>query len=148
MDNDKKSILIDYKTGFLNSNEWFTNRIQDPQLPLYSTKLSPDGIAFAHISKGSLGWSSVYNQKIKSPFSPNANVKISSNIPEATGWPEWENLLGFWKKHLSLLADEFIQGELFINPIKQSMTCRNCGYKMLCRIGDNISNDCDSEEVE
>ena len=148
MDNDKKSILIDYKTGFLNTNEWFTNRIQDPQLPLYSTILSPDGIAFAHISKGSLGWSSVYNQKIKSPFSPNANVKIHLNIPEITGWPEWGSLLSFWKKQLNELAGEFSQGKLFINPIKQDMTCRNCGYKMLCRIGDNNSDDCDLENIE
>ena len=138
---EKKIILIDYKTGSINTNDWLTNRIPEPQLPLYSTKLSPDGIVIAHISKGSLEWNSIYDHNIKSPFLQDANMRIPSKALENNGWSNWDSLLRFWKDQLFGLADEFLQGLLVINPIKKNETCKNCGYKMLCRIGENYPDD-------
>ena len=138
---ENKTILIDYKTGSINSNAWFINRIHDPQLPLYSTKLSPNGIAFARISKGNIGWVSAYDQNISNPFFTKSNMNFPANITEKTGLPHWDSLLNFWRNQLNELAGEFIDGILIIDPIKKSETCRNCGYKMLCRIGDSGYDD-------
>ena len=62
--------------------------------------------------------------------------KVPRNIPEETGWPKWNKLLGFWKNRLSILAEEFMYGKLAISPIKKDETCRTCGYQTLCRIGE------------
>ena len=72
-----EQILIDYKTGSTNTNTWFMERIQDPQLPLYTIKSSPTAIAFAHISKGSLKWKSIWDPIIPNPFSRKVKSKNS-----------------------------------------------------------------------
>jgi len=135
-----EQILIDYKTGSTNTNTWFMERIQDPQLPLYTIKSSPTAIAFAHISKGSLKWKSIWNPIISNPFPEKSKVKIPLNIEEEIGWPNWSSLLKFWEIKLKELADNFMEGQIVTNPINQDETCRNCNYAMLCRIGENASD--------
>jgi ATP-dependent helicase/nuclease subunit B len=133
-------ILIDYKTGSTNTNTWFMERIQDPQLPLYSVKSSPTAIAFAHISKGSLKWKSIWNPIIHNPFPEKSKVKIPLNIEKEIGWPNWSSLLKFWEIKLNILADNFMDGQIVINPINKDNTCQNCSYAMLCRIGENATD--------
>jgi len=134
-----KKILIDYKTGSINSNSWIKDQIQDPQLPIYALKSSPDAIAFAVISQDKLKWSSICDPTIPNPFPPNSNVRIPTDIQVEIGWPDWNNLLNFWENKLSALAENFTQGQIQINPIKKNETCRNCGYSMLCRIDESAS---------
>ena len=86
-----KNILIDYKTGSINSSSWFNYRIQDPQLPLYAIKASTNAIAFANISKDNLKWSSIYDPAIPNPFPPKTNVRIPTDIEVEIGWPNWKN---------------------------------------------------------
>ena len=136
-----KNILIDYKTGSINSNSWFKDQIQDPQLPIYALKSSPNAIAFAIISQDKLKWSSICDPTIPNPFPPNSNVRIPNEIQVEIGWPDWNNLLSFWENKLTWLAEEFTQGQIQINPIKKNETCRNCGYSMLCRIAESASNE-------
>ena len=134
-----KNILIDYKTGLTNTNSWFKDRIQDPQLPLYTVKSSPTAIAFAKISKGNLKWKSLCDPSKDNPFTDKSSVKIPLKIEEEIGWPNWDNLLNFWEIKLSELADSFMEGEIITNPIKNDETCQNCTYGMLCRIGEKTS---------
>jgi len=136
-----KNILIDYKTGSINSNSWFKDQIQDPQLPIYALKSSPNAIAFAIISQDKLKWSSISDPTIPNPFPPNSNVRIPNEIQVEIGWPDWNNLLSFWGNKLTWLAEEFTQGQIQINPIKKNETCRTCGYSMLCRIAESASNE-------
>ena len=136
----RELILIDYKTGSINTNTWFMERIQDPQLPLYTLKSSPTAIAFAHISKGNLKWKSIWNPIINNPFPEKSKVKIPLNIKEEIGWPNWSSLLKFWEIKLKILADNFMEGQIVTNPINNDETCRNCSYAMLCRIGESASD--------
>ena len=115
-------------------------RIQDPQLPLYTLKSSPTAIAFAHISKGNLKWKSIWNPIINNPFPEKSKVKIPLNIKEEIGWPNWSSLLKFWEIKLKILADNFMEGQIVTNPINNDETCRNCSYAMLCRIGESASD--------
>jgi probable DNA repair protein len=125
-------ILVDYKTGFIKPSEWFTNRTQDPQIPLYAFKLLPSGIALASIRKGDLKWISLYDKNSSIIHFGN----IPRYIPKDTGWPDWKELLGFWKTQLVILAKEFMEGKLIIDPLKEGETCKNCSYQTLCRIGE------------
>ena len=123
------------------SNSWFNDHIQDPQLPIYALKSSPNAIAFAIISQDKLKWSSICDPTIPNPFPPNSNVRIPNEIQVEIGWPDWNNLLSFWENKLTWLAEEFTQGQIQINPIKKNETCRNCGYSMLCRIAESASSE-------
>jgi hypothetical protein len=143
-----KKILIDYKTGSINSNSWIKDQIQDPQLPIYALKSSPDAIAFAVISQDKLKWSSICDPTIPNPFPPNSNVRIPTDIQVEIGWPDWNNLLNYWENKLSALADSFTQGQIQINPIKKNETCRNCGYSMLCRIAESASKENNLENLD
>ena len=134
-----KSILIDYKTGLTNTNSWFKDRIQDPQLPLYTVKSSPVAIAFANISKGDLKWKSLCDPSKHNPFTDKSSVKIPLSIADEIGWPNWDNLLNYWKINLSELANSFLQGEIVINPIRNDETCQKCTYETLCRVGERTS---------
>ena len=140
---DGSTLLVDYKTGQVKPGLWFTDRIQEPQLPLYANKLNPRGIAFAGIAKGKVQCYSVTDQK----SSLAAIGKTPRNIPTETGWPDWKQLMTFWQTRLSRLANEFMDGNLIIDPIKAEDTCRNCGLHPLCRIGEMGPPDND-EEIE
>ena len=138
---EKNKILIDYKTGAINSNSWFKDRMEDPQLPLYTLKSPSNGLAFANISKDNLKWISIYDPIISNPFPKQPNLKIPADLQVDIEWPNWNNLISFWKKNINKLADEFTLGEIVINPIKKNETCRNCGYSTLCRIGESASEE-------
>ena len=125
-------ILIDYKTGSIKPSDWFSKRIQDPQLPLYALKLLPSSIAFANIKKGALKWITLHDET--SSFFKFGNTP--QKIPNETGWPEWGELMNYWKVQLDKIAKEFMAGKILIDPHKKKITCSNCNYQTLCRIGD------------
>lgn len=129
-------ILIDYKTGSVKPAAWFTERIQDPQLPLYACKLFPQAIAFASIAKGKVKWTSVFDKS-----SSIKSFGTVPRIPKEIECSEWKMLLSYWDTQLSILGNEFMEGKLTINPVKPSETCRNCSYQTLCRIGESESGD-------
>lgn len=124
------TILIDYKTGGIKTNEWFTDRLQEPQLPLYATKMTPDAIAYAEVKKGKS------NNGLKLLARDNSIIPSQSAIDftKTTQCPDWESLLTRWNIQLTSLAEEFITGKLEVTPFNIDETCRNCGLQTLCRI--------------
>jgi probable DNA repair protein len=129
-------ILIDYKTGEVKTSAWFTERIQDPQLPLYACKLLPQAIAFASIAKGKITLHSVFDDS-----SSIKSLGKKARIPKDIECTDWKILLDYWQNKLSKVGKEFMDGVFLINPLKPSETCRNCGYQTLCRIGDTELDD-------
>lgn len=123
-------LLIDYKTGAIKPNDWFEDRLQDPQLPLYAIKMSPDAVAFAEIKKGNTGMGFKFiarDDMVMPGFEP-------INFTKKTGCPDWESLLTRWEAQLNSLGEEFISGKLEVNPVKTDETCKYCGLETLCRI--------------
>jgi ATP-dependent helicase/nuclease subunit B len=122
-----ETILIDYKTGAVDVKKWFTERIEDPQLPLYSLKISADAIAFAHIRQGDPRYLGVSREK-------NLISALESNISKKRPDLEhWEELKTFWKESLHHLAAEFLEGRLRVDPLNAPDTCRYCDQVTLCR---------------
>ncbi len=125
---DKKYVLIDYKTGEANPGDWFKERIIAPQLPLYSTLLSPSVVAFGKIKKGQIEFKGVKDSSIDfSGFK-------STNYTKETKVSEWNDLLELWKNKIELLANEFLSGRAVIEPTLNQETCKNCDLGSLCRI--------------
>lgn len=130
---DDSQLIIDYKTGSINTADWFQERIQEPQLPLYAIKLKPAGIAYARVVKDPKTANFSYLSKEPSiPQLPNA----PTSYEKKTGIVEWEHLLNYWEACLSSLATNFLNGKTEIDPFRPGITCKNCGYQSLCRIAE------------
>ena len=123
-----KTILIDYKTGLVpNLKKWFGERIEEPQLPLYSLEVNADAITFATIRKGDLRYRGLSRED-------NIIPKVSSNLArEHAELETWDDLKDFWNNGLNQLADEFLQGRLKVSPLHDEDTCRYCDQNTLCR---------------
>jgi probable DNA repair protein len=125
---DGRTILIDYKTGLVpNLKKWFGERIEEPQLPLYSMEVNADAITFATIRKGDSRYRGLSREE-------NTIPKVSSNL--AREHPEletWDDLKDFWNTGLNQLANEFLQGRLKVSPLHDDDTCRYCDQNTFCR---------------
>jgi probable DNA repair protein len=138
---DGKTILIDYKTGLiLNLKKWFGQRIEDPQLPLYSMEVNADAIVFANIRKGNSRYRGLSRDEDLIP-------RVSSNIikehPELETWGELKN---FWRTGLNDLAKEFLQGSLSVAPLHGNDSCKYCDQLTLCRKTEHLSSNNGEEE--
>jgi ATP-dependent helicase/nuclease subunit B len=125
---DKKYVLIDYKSGEAKPGDWLKERIIAPQLPLYSTLISPSVVAFGKIKKGQIEFKGVKDSSIDfSGFK-------ATNYTKETKVSEWNDLLELWKNKIELLANEFLSGRAVIEPALNQETCKNCDLDSLCRI--------------
>jgi ATP-dependent helicase/nuclease subunit B len=128
---DGNSLLIDYKTGNIQTGDWFSDRIKEPQLPLYALQHSPNAILFGQVKKGSLRFKGAIDPAVKDTGLKPITFKKITELTECTGWNE---LLHYWKRKLTALADQFLSGQTEVDPVNGIPTCRNCGLQTLCRI--------------
>lgn len=128
-------LLIDYKTGANNNlNNWFDDRPQEPQLPMYSylgseAGQAPAALAFAQLAAGDLKFIGLGNQD-----------GIAQGIKDIAkddkrGAVDWATQINDWKKVLENLAQQYVNGEASVNP-KDDNSCTYCPYPELCRINE------------
>jgi ATP-dependent helicase/nuclease subunit B len=139
---DGKVLLIDYKTGTIAPSGWFGERIQEPQLPLYAFNTSPDGIAFAQVKKGGHKLQGAIN-----PSFPDQGL-TRVNIEKLSQCSTWEEQLQYWRTHLKAMADEFLEGQTQVSPLKSQVTCKHCDLQTFCRISEKNQGSIDVEDEE
>lgn len=144
---DGKKLIIDYKTGKKNDiNHWFSDRPEEPQLPLYSL-VDPEntaGITFAQLFPGENEFKGVSQYPLKMK-----GIKLVSEIKKVTAGTSqlkllsWDQQLTQWNTVLTKLSDDFYYGIAKVDPKDPPETCRWCALKPLCRINDEacISDD-------
>jgi ATP-dependent helicase/nuclease subunit B len=132
---DGKKLIIDYKTGKNNHvRSWFSDRPEEPQLPVYSL-LDPEntiGITFAQVATGEHCFKGVsrYTLDIK-------GIKLVSEIEKTTAL-SWDEQLKKWQTVLTRLSDDFYQGVAKVDPKDPSQTCEWCTLQPFCRINEEI----------
>jgi probable DNA repair protein len=93
-------LIIDYKTGQVNTASWRADNLSDPQLPLYACTLAPGGaqaIAFAQINASDQRFAGLgYNT-------------VVDGIDDVTD-EQWAEQLDEWQQRLTELAQEFRDG--------------------------------------
>ncbi len=136
---DGRVVIVDYKTGEVSEKNWFTERMADPQLPLYSIMLQEPvaGVLFARVKKGEFRY-----------FGITADDSIAPGVKGLAAarkvLPDCESIgevIGFWREKIESLAAEFKTGHAAVSPVSIRTTCRYCDIKPLCRIGEAVNLD-------
>ncbi len=128
-------VIIDYKTGRPNPQQWFGQRPDEPQLPLYLVAQDEniDALAFAILRPEELSFKGISKEENCIP-QVNA-IHQYKDIPQ-----EWDALVSEWKNRLTQLAQDFMQGKAQVNPKKPPYTCQYCELHSLCRVSDYAYN--------
>jgi probable DNA repair protein len=140
---EEGEMILDYKTGLTRSAQWFGERPDEPQLPLYAVlqnTVQPEtpltDIAFAQIRAGKDMALESYTSKItaeKHTGKPQP-VPLSEQLTE-------------WRRVLEKLAIGFYHGKVEVNPKDYPSTCAHCAQRILCRLNPAaFDEDLDEEE--
>lgn len=127
--------VIDYKTGRVQVDQWFDQRITEPQLPIYCIGIGPErvgAVLFAslrnrHHERGFLGLAATHG------LWPGPEKTLDSLLEER-GWAGFADLCAYWRSTLTVLGDAFAGGVATVDPIDRLKTCRYCDLVPLCRI--------------
>ena len=122
-----QELIIDYKTGSSNPNQWFQDPLQSVQLPVYSAFSSKktQGIAFAEIRAQAIRFKGVCNNEAV----VHKDIKTISNFHK----DNWNDLNMEWKKKLKNVAYEFQIGNAGVEPLEPNKYCSHCQLFYLCR---------------
>lgn len=141
-------IVIDYKTGKVQSSAWRGARMDAPQLPLYAILHPgrPAGLAFAGIGATGAKYVGVSRDGEAIP-----GLKAAAKFPltedRETGF-EWPALVAHWHAWLARLAEDFGAGRAEVNPKLAADTCRRCHLSALCRVEPASPEDEGEEEAD
>lgn len=120
---DGRQLVIDYKTGQVNRQNWNPATPGDLQLPLYVTAVVPEarGIAFAQIAALNVAYDGVGHPDlaidgIRSPGA-RARIQVRYQAPSSAATIEsWDELRDAWRECLLRLAAEYAAGDFRLDP--------------------------------
>lgn len=118
-------LLIDYKTGRTNVMQWFGDRLEAPQLPLYATLMEVDGLAFADLSGREPTFKGVANDDL------GLDGVVEPGKLRGLNYNDFSEIVSVWKTCISHLAEAFLSGDAKVDPTVNA--CRYCGLEALCR---------------
>lgn len=125
-----KRVVIDYKTGTPKLNQWFGERPDEPQLPLYAlVQNNVAAVAFAQLRKDDSRFLGIAAEAGLVP-----EVGSVADVKEAAALGSWEALLAEWRRVLAALGEAFRAGDARVAPKDGSRTCEYCDVGPLCRI--------------
>ena len=122
------------KTGKVTPSGWFSERPDDPQLPLYTRLDFPEplaGVVFGVLRADEQKFSGVVEEAELLPGLP-----VRGNSEAAKASENWPEVLTQWSAVCEGLAEDFMAGHATVNPKQGPVTCDKsyCGLAPLCRI--------------
>lgn len=118
--------IIDYKTSKISIQDWFGDRPDEPQLPLYcvASAIPINTLAFAQIRSDELACRAFGD----------TSLNIQDRSTKLVTDEEWQLHKQQWQKVLEHLSDDFQQGVAQVDPKNGQQTCQYCHLKTFCRI--------------
>lgn len=129
-DGSEATLLVDYKTGAAERKDWFGDRPDAPQLPLYAIASGiPDvqGIAFGRVRVGKFGMNFEEMLADRALLGDKASKGRRSE-------PTFQKRMEEWQRDLTALAEAFARGEAVVEPKDYLTTCKRCPSRLLCRV--------------
>ena len=141
---DGGHLLIDYKTGLVATKSWEGQRLDEPQLPLYTVYGGVEdvrGLLFAQIRAGCTEFTGHVT---------NARALLKADLTEKSVLvrvPYNDAMRDGWTAALLDLAEDFLRGEAAVDPKHGAETCKYCPLPGLCRIAEleHVSAGSDAE---
>ncbi len=131
---DGRLVIVDYKTGEPKAADWFTERIAEPQLPLYSFAVEKEvaGVVFGQVKKGNVKYLGVTADAhiIPGTQEPGSKKGLMENFNSLN------EVIELWRGKIEFLADEVRQGIATVSPVSIHKSCLYCDLGSLCRIGE------------
>ena len=130
--NDGTRAIIDYKTGSPFTPGWETERIDEPQLPLYTvTSEEPvSATLLAYVHYGNYRFTGL--------------AESAETVDRKLYYKgDWNQLLQHWKRSLEGLSQEILDGVSVPTPSVEA--CRYCDLATFCRVNESLSNDGERE---
>jgi hypothetical protein len=126
-----ESVLIDYKTGAVNLQDWWHQPCLAPQLPLYALTVRPHADAIVY------GVVSLPKPMLKGLGA--AGLQMYADAPRhlsqaVDALDNWSDLQARWQQDIHQLATDFSEGITQVSPINGDATCARCGLQGLCRV--------------
>ncbi|GFE86639.1 ATP-dependent helicase [Steroidobacter agaridevorans] len=137
------NLLIDYKLGDSHSpRQWLDTRPGRPlrpQLPLYGLAHGESlrGLAYVVLAAGAVeyrGWSDGAFIGEGVAAYP-GHVRLKPDHP-----PDWPSLVAHWRKSLTQLAENFVEGQAAVDPLL-AQECAYCHLSAFCRISERAQED-------
>ncbi|RMH22876.1 MAG: hypothetical protein D6698_00405 [Gammaproteobacteria bacterium] len=129
-------LLIDYKTGRVSPSGWFSERPEDPQLPLYCRALHQKGRMVRGLALGLIRKDGVALLGLAADEGFPDKIKPFHKHELGQQYQSWEQMLQDWDRVLEGLAQDFLMGKATPDPRKFPETCRYCRLQTLCRIDE------------
>lgn len=129
--------LVDYKTGPCEPRDWFGERPDEPQLPVYVLAMDEAGdapvvgLAFGALRPGELGYRGLASAE---GLAPGVDSIEGSKLQGAREAADWQAHKELWRARLTRLAEAYLDGDARVDPKSPATTCRHCRLQPLCRI--------------
>jgi probable DNA repair protein len=131
-------VLLDYKTGKVDSKSCDGERPDEPQLPAYAVLRQDSaadesplaGIAFAGLHPRNVDLTVVGSVAGVFPVAPGARSDPRGSLSAEALQQKQEE----WRTTLTRLAEDFAAGVVVVDPKNGRETCRYCAQGLLCRI--------------
>ena len=124
---DGRYMIVDYKTGLVNKNNWNPETFTEPQLPLYAVTADSEiaAVAFASLKPGNLKYVGEADGDDILP-----DVKLDDTVT-------WPKRMDEWRHQLLGLANDFRNGVATVDPL--NVACRHCDLHSFCRIHERTA---------
>lgn len=137
-------LMIDYKTGTrVDTQNWSTHRLTEPQLPLYAALATPEdrigdtvvGVAFAQVHLKETGWAGLAAQDLGLARVHALDSTQGRKRFEAARFPDWSAVLAHWRVALQAVADEILRGEAAVRCADERQL-QYCDVRPLLRLSE------------
>ncbi|TCV90464.1 PD-(D/E)XK nuclease family protein [Sulfurirhabdus autotrophica] len=131
---DGTQAIIDYKTNVPNVKHWFSDRPEEPQLPLYCTASGQNvrSVYFAQIKLGDMGFKGLSASEGAVP-----GIASFADTEAGKEFGTWEQMVASWQRVLNQLGEDFRSGKAVVDPKHYPKTCAYCDLGPLCRVNES-----------